>query len=834
MVTQGSPFCKFRNAKSCCDLRLQRRICYLLISKLAILRYVIGGLKYFDVVISLTMGVQNLWQLLSPTSNDIELQTLRNKTLAVDASIWIYTFIRSLHNQGEYNYILGFLRRICKLLFWNIKPVFVFDGSPPQLKQRILNIRNKRSEFNAKKVAHLIVNNPKMVHQLQPKNDIYKIPMSSEFVNDSNDVRMPLLPTEFNSKFEEYKYVSAMHRDSRSTNKHQHNEIHSTKDPLEFSKMQVRNVEFRHKVTSELHKVTGMQQEKKVQGNRLKTFKFSKSTSNVTSFNQQVPTVASESHWFDEDPTESPIEQTLVNDSEDVVDLSDNVVIPSEPFQELGEIINLVSDDASDDFESVTEDFVNIQSPLDFINAWSAFSPPTMFKIFTNDIFKKSYELTENEILIKSKELSGFKNSAFKESYLYLTQYLDALLIHKREHSVELDEIQIIESKREPNVSIEKVVAPQVVHTPAPASLQTNIFDLFKKAPLKEKVKIEYSTIPFKVDVDSPSMPKDHDKTLVNKPFISKFEPVEQPEMEKPQNGETSSDVVMVDALSTDNGSDVVLIEPDNKMATEASPNTMPALTATPTSEMLQECMHLLQLFGIPYIVAPQEAEAQCAYLNLNKLVDGIITDDSDVFLFGGSSVYRNIFKDNNKVEYYAIDQICNKLHLNRQDLVDLAQLLGSDYCTGYQGIGLITAVEILSHFKTLKAFNKYALMVQTGVKVEFTKFIKIAKKVQIPSVREQKLVEDAYMMPIVDENKAQFQFGEIQLDKLQEYLNEKLGWGSTKTKEMLMPIIKEQEKREMNGYQQTMTDYYGVDSRKEMIYGSKKLTKIMSEFKKK
>ena len=46
-------------------------------------------------------------------------------------------------------------------------------------------------------------------------------------------------------------------------------------------------------------------------------------------------------------------------------------------------------------------------------------------------------------------------------------------------------------------------------------------------------------------------------------------------------------------------------------------------------------------MFGLPYIVADQEAEAQCAWLDAQGLVDGVATDDNDVFLFGGQRVYR-------------------------------------------------------------------------------------------------------------------------------------------------------------------------------------------------
>ena len=46
-------------------------------------------------------------------------------------------------------------------------------------------------------------------------------------------------------------------------------------------------------------------------------------------------------------------------------------------------------------------------------------------------------------------------------------------------------------------------------------------------------------------------------------------------------------------------------------------------------------------MFGLPYIIAPVEAEAQCAWLDEHGLVDGVVTDDNDVFLFGGQHIYR-------------------------------------------------------------------------------------------------------------------------------------------------------------------------------------------------
>ena len=33
-------------------------------------------------------------------------------------------------------------------------------------------------------------------------------------------------------------------------------------------------------------------------------------------------------------------------------------------------------------------------------------------------------------------------------------------------------------------------------------------------------------------------------------------------------------------------------------------------------------------MFGLPYIIAPMEAKAQCAYMELENLVDGVVTEN--------------------------------------------------------------------------------------------------------------------------------------------------------------------------------------------------------------
>lgn len=67
-----------------------------------------------------------------------------------DASIWMVQFMKAMRDEkGEMvrsAHILGFFRRICKLLFLRTKPVFVFDGATPALKRRTVAARRRHRE----------------------------------------------------------------------------------------------------------------------------------------------------------------------------------------------------------------------------------------------------------------------------------------------------------------------------------------------------------------------------------------------------------------------------------------------------------------------------------------------------------------------------------------------------------------------------------------------------------------------------------------------------------------------------------------------------------------
>lgn len=91
------------------------------------------------------MGVSHLWRLLG-SGKEISLQDLCEKRIAIDASIWIYRVVKGGSKSSlDPAAIIALVRRICRLLHFRIKAVFVFDGGKiPDLKKNALKERKDR------------------------------------------------------------------------------------------------------------------------------------------------------------------------------------------------------------------------------------------------------------------------------------------------------------------------------------------------------------------------------------------------------------------------------------------------------------------------------------------------------------------------------------------------------------------------------------------------------------------------------------------------------------------------------------------------------------------
>lgn len=122
--------------------------------------------------------------------------------------------------------------------------------------------------------------------------------------------------------------------------------------------------------------------------------------------------------------------------------------------------------------------------------------------------------------------------------------------------------------------------------------------------------------------------------------------------------------------------------------------------TSKMTPEIRESSKDLIRALGLPMVDAPSDGEAQAAYMCTKGSVYAAASQDFDSLLFGTPTLVRNmtitgrrkvpgkdIYKDV-KTEVISSEEFLNSLGINREQLVDMCILMGTDFNPGISGIG--------------------------------------------------------------------------------------------------------------------------------------------------
>lgn len=113
------------------------------------------------------MGIKNLTSFIKTHSPDSmknsNLYSYEGKTLAIDASIFLYKSLINVRSKNDYlrnkegkiiSHIQGIYIKTVQYLTLGIKPIYIFDGKPPSEKKECINGRKKKVEELKKKMEN--------------------------------------------------------------------------------------------------------------------------------------------------------------------------------------------------------------------------------------------------------------------------------------------------------------------------------------------------------------------------------------------------------------------------------------------------------------------------------------------------------------------------------------------------------------------------------------------------------------------------------------------------------------------------------------------------------
>lgn len=215
-------------------------------------------------------------------------------------------------------------------------------------------------------------------------------------------------------------------------------------------------------------------------------------------------------------------------------------------------------------------------------------------------------------------------------------------------------------------------------------------------------------------------------------------------------------------------------------------------MTGKLTEQGIQDAKKLLDLLGIPWIQAPSEGEAQAAHLTIRGDVWAVNSRDYDSLLFGSPRLVRYLTISGEEwlpskrkarklfPELIELSENLRYLGISREQLIDLAILIGTDFNKGLKGIGPKTALKLIKIYKTLE---------------------NLPKDIQKRIPENFRTVRDIYLIPPVTDE-YDVLHGKLDEDGLYSFLCEEREF-SKKRVELLVNRIKQTQS------QKSMTDFF-------------------------
>jgi len=115
---------------------------------------------------------------------------------------------------------------------------------------------------------------------------------------------------------------------------------------------------------------------------------------------------------------------------------------------------------------------------------------------------------------------------------------------------------------------------------------------------------------------------------------------------------------------------------------------------------MKAQMKRTLDLLGTPWVQAPEEAEAQAAFMTKHDCW-AAMTNDYDALLFGSRRMVKAFTKRG--VDLLDLDEVLQGLGLDRRGLVRVGILVGTDYNSGgIRGLGPIKALKLVREHGSL------------------------------------------------------------------------------------------------------------------------------------
>lgn len=198
---------------------------------------------------------------------------------------------------------------------------------------------------------------------------------------------------------------------------------------------------------------------------------------------------------------------------------------------------------------------------------------------------------------------------------------------------------------------------------------------------------------------------------------------------------------------------------------------------------IVESSKELLDYMGIPWVQASREGEAQASYMVQQKDAWAVSSQDYDCLLFGAPKIIRNLTLSGglSKLEYMELNKVLDNLKFTREQLIDLALLIGTDFNNGIHGIGIKRGIKLLNEKSLENILEDLDYKPETDIEI----------------------LRNIFLNPNVNKN-YKIKFKNYDNEKIIEFLCEEHGFGKDRVNNVLKNKMKN-----LNVSQKSLEDWF-------------------------
>ncbi|ANB11203.1 multifunctional nuclease RAD27 [Sugiyamaella lignohabitans] len=204
--------------------------------------------------------------------------------------------------------------------------------------------------------------------------------------------------------------------------------------------------------------------------------------------------------------------------------------------------------------------------------------------------------------------------------------------------------------------------------------------------------------------------------------------------------------------------------------------------TVRVSKEQNEEAQKLLKLMGIPFVLAPGEAEAQCAALAAADKVFASASEDMDTLTFGTPFLLRHLTASDQKkmpIAEVNLKKAMEGLEMSKDEFIDLCILLGCDYCDPIRGVGPTTALKLIQEHRSIE-------------KIKAALASKESSKVQIPDDWPYEEVRKLFHSPdVMPPSEIDLKWGVPDVEGLVDFLVKEKGFSEDRVRNAAAKLTK-------------------------------------------